>query len=340
MYESRSFSDKIWLVLKGLGMGAANKVPGVSGGVVAFVAGFYEEFIYSLQKINRKAFALLINGRFRSFYQYINGQFLGLLILGMVISYFSVSKVLDYLIVHYELYVWSAFFGMIIGSIYFIAKDFGEWNRKYIGYLLCGILAGVSISFLEPAKENSNLVFVFFCGIVGVSGMTLPGLSGSFILILFGNYVLLLVDSVNALFDTIAAIVQLDFTFVQDAEQMELLKVLAVFSLGSLVGLVSLSHLLAYVLKRYKKATYAVIIGFIAGSLGVVWPWKEKLYEFDESGFVQIDANGREIIKGYDRYWPAEFSGETMLAVLFIFIGVLIVLSLDWYHKAQQKKNG
>src|SRR5690606_14021827 len=114
MYENRSLSDKVWLVLKGLGMGAANKVPGVSGGVVAFVAGFYEEFIYSLQKINKKAFKLLIGGRYRSLYQYTNGQFLTLLILGMVISYFSISKLLDYLIDHYELYVWSAFFGMII----------------------------------------------------------------------------------------------------------------------------------------------------------------------------------------------------------------------------------
>ena len=161
MNETRTFSDKVWLVLKGLAMGAANKVPGVSGGVVAFVAGFYEEFIYSLQKVNRKAFALLFNGRFRSFFQYINGRFLGLLILGMVISYFSVSKILDYLIQHYELYVWSAFFGMIIGSIYYISKDFGDWNRKYLGYLLLGIIAGVSISFLEPAKENNNLIFVF-----------------------------------------------------------------------------------------------------------------------------------------------------------------------------------
>ena len=202
MYEKRSFSDKLWLVLKGLAMGAANKVPGVSGGVVAFVAGFYEEFIYSLQKINRKAFALLINGRFQSFYSYINGRFLGLLILGMIISYFSVSKLLDYLIEHYELYVWSSFFGMIIGSIYYISKDFKDWNTKTVIALIIGISIGIGISFLDPATQNDNLWFVFFCGIISVSGMTLPGLSGSFILILLGNYVLLLVDSVNALFDT------------------------------------------------------------------------------------------------------------------------------------------
>lgn len=338
MYENRSFSDKTWLVLKGLGMGAANKVPGISGGVVAFVAGFYEEFIYSLQKVNRKAFKLFFNGRFRSFYRYINGQFLFLLILGMVISYFSISKLLDYLIFNYELYVWSTFFGMIIGSIYFIAKDFGHWDRKYLAYLLSGIIVGVAISFLDPAKENSNLFFVFFCGIISVSGMTLPGLSGSFILILFGNYVLLLVDSVNALFDTFANIFQWDFSWINNTERIELLKILAVFSLGSLVGLVSLSHLLAYVLKRFKKATYAVIIGFIAGSLGVVWPWKKAIYQTDAMGQHITDAKGREIIMSYDRHFPSSFGGETILAIVFIIIGVLIVLSLDWYdnHKRNQ----
>ncbi len=132
MQNTRTLLDKIFLVIKGLAMGAANKVPGVSGGVVAFVAGFYEEFIYSLQKVNGKAFKLLINGRFKSFYRYINGRFLSLLIFGMIVSYFSVSKILDYLIENYELYVWSVFFGMIIGSIYYISKDFKDWNLKHI----------------------------------------------------------------------------------------------------------------------------------------------------------------------------------------------------------------
>ncbi len=337
MNETRTFSDKVWLVLKGLAMGAANKVPGVSGGVVAFVAGFYEEFIYSLQKVNRKAFALLFNGRFRSFFQYINGRFLGLLILGMVISYFSVSKILDYLIQHYELYVWSAFFGMIIGSIYYISKDFGDWNRKYLGYLLLGIIAGVSISFLEPAKENNNLIFVFFCGMISVSGMTLPGLSGSFILILIGNYVLLLVDSVNALYDTFSDIFQWDFSFIDNTERIELLKVLTVFTLGSLAGLVSLSHVLGYVLKHFKKATYAVIIGFITGSLGVVWPWKDKVYEVDTSGQILLDAEGRQVVKDFNRFFPSEFSFETFLAIFFIIVGIIIVVSLERFNNLKKK---
>lgn len=331
MKEPRSFSDKIWLVLKGLGMGAANKVPGVSGGVVAFVAGFYEEFIYSLQKINRKAFKLLASGRFKSFYRYINGQFLGLLILGMLISYFSVSKILDYLILHYELFVWSAFFGMIVGSIYYIAKDFDEWTKRNIAILLCGIIAGVAISFLEPAKENDNLLFVFLCGIISVSGMTLPGLSGSFILILFGNYVLLLVDSVNALYDTFAEVLLLNFDFLENAEQIRLLKVLASFTLGSITGLVTLSHLLGYLLKHYKNATYAGIIGFIAGSLGVVWPWKEKIFSSDAQGNFLYDIEGNRILSNYKRFIPNSIDSETLLAIFFIFVGILLVLALGWY---------
>lgn len=340
MNPTRTFSDRVWLVLKGLAMGAANKVPGVSGGMVAFVAGFYEEFIYSLQKINGKAFKLLINGRYRSFWAYINARFLGLLILGMIISYFSVSKLLDFFLEHYELYVWSAFFGMIIGSIYYVAKDFGTWNRTYMAYLFLGIVVGVGISFLEPAKQNDHLLFVFFCGMIGVSGMTLPGLSGSFILILLGNYVLLLVDSVNALYDSIFDVFQGDFDFVQDQSRIDLLKVLVIFSLGSLAGLVTLSHFLGYLLKRYKKATFAVIIGFITGSLGVVWPWKNEEFDLDQFGNVLLDANGKEVIVGYHRFFPSEFSFDTFLAIFFIIVGILLVVSLEVYQKRNSPSHG
>ncbi len=340
MATERSLSDKFWIIIKGLAMGTANKVPGVSGGIVAYVVGFYEEFIYSLQKINGKAISLLFKRGFKSFYQYTNAQFLGLLILGMIISYFSVSKVLDFLLARYELYVWSAFFGMIIGSVYYIAKDFGNWNKKYIAFLLLGITTGISISFLEPAKENDNLLFVFFCGIIGVSGMTLPGLSGSFILILIGNYVLLMVDSVNALFDTISEIVQGDFSFIENSFRIRLLKVIVVFTLGSIVGLISLSNVLAYLLKHFKKITNAAIIGFIAGSLGVVWPWKSKIIEQDAYGNSVYDANGKEIIISFKRFFPSEFSSEVIIAIIFISIGILILLSLDWYHKIKMSRNG
>ena len=139
MYKLETLLDKIYLFLKGLAMGAANKVPGVSGGTVAFVAGFYEQLIYSLQKINFKALKLLINGRFKSFYQYVNGPFIVLLFAGSIFSYFSVSQVLDYLIRNYELYVWSAFFGMILGSIYYISKDFKDWRTQNLIAIAIGI---------------------------------------------------------------------------------------------------------------------------------------------------------------------------------------------------------
>lgn len=337
MQKTRTLQDKIFLIVKGLAMGAANKVPGVSGGIVAFVVGFYEEFIASLQKINIKAFKLLFNGRFKSFFQYVNGRFLSLLIFGMLVSYFSVSKLLDYFIEKKELYVWAAFFGMIIGSIYYIAKDFDHWNRKTILSFIIGITVGLSISFLSPAKENDNLLFVFLCGIISVSGMTLPGLSGSFILILLGNYVLLLVESVNALYDTVAEIIRGNFSFINNPERIKTLKILAVFTLGSATGLVTLSHLLNYVLKHFKNITTALIIGFITGSLGVVWPWKETIFKTNESGAFIFDSDGEKVIRNYQRYMPDFSNIETWAAFGFIILGIIIVLALDWYGQRTHK---
>lgn len=332
MQSTRSLKDRIFLVIKGLAMGAANKVPGVSGGVVAFVAGFYEEFIYSLQRVNKKAFKLLINGRLKSFFRYINGKFLSLLFLGMIISYFSISKILDHLIAHYELYVWSTFFGMILGSIYYISKDFKEWNRTTILALTLGAIAGISISFLDPATENDNLFFVFFCGIISVSGMTLPGFSGSFILIILGNYVLLLVDSVNALFDTIIDVFSGNFEFIHNEVRVRLLKVLVIFTLGSVAGLVTFSHILNYILKHYKNITLATIMGFIIGSLGVVWPWKETIYKTHIDGSLILNSGGKHIITNYKRFLP-ELNSQTYIAIVYIALGILIVLGLEWYGK-------
>ena len=336
MESTRSLKDRVFLVIKGLAMGAANKVPGVSGGVVAFVAGFYEEFIHSLQRVNKTALRLLLGGRFKSFYRYINGKFLFLLFLGMIISYFSVSKLLDYLIVHYELYVWSTFFGMIIGSIYYISKDFKDWNPKTIAAIIIGIIVGLSISFLDPAKENDNLFFVFLCGIISVSGMTLPGFSGSFILILLGNYVLLLVDSVNALYDTIADIFSGNFDFIKDQARIRMLKVLSVFTLGSVTGLVTFSHVLNYILKHYKNITMATIIGFIIGSLGVVWPWKKTIYQTSENGSQILDSKGVPIIENYKRFLP-EINSETYIAIAYILLGIFIVLALEWYGQRTKR---
>jgi len=336
MSKGRTLLQKMNLFLKGLAMGAANKVPGVSGGTVSFVLGFYEELIYSFQKINLKAFALLIRGRFKVFLRYTNAEFILFILGGSIFSYFSVSLLLDYLIVHYELYVWSWFFGMIIGSIYYISKGFGDWNFQNIISLLFGVMAGIAISFLSPAKENDNLWFVFFCGIIGVSGMTLPGLSGSFILMLLGNYVLLLVDSVNELFHVLTNIFTGNFQALKDPETIRYLKIIGVFTAGSAFGLVSISHILGYVLKRWNQIVTAVIIGFITGSLGNVWPWKGRIYAMSGRDFL-LDKNGNKIIENYKRFLPDLHSQETWTDLFFILFGVAVILAIDYYGRRNRK---
>ena len=336
MYKERTFGQKVNLFLKGLAMGGANKVPGVSGGMVAFVMGFYEELIYTFRRINLNAFKLLFNGRFKSFAYYTNFQFLVWVMLGSTFSYFSVSLVLDYFLKNYELYVWSWFFGMIIGSIYYISKDFGDWRVKNVLWLLIGAAIGITISFMSPAKENDNLWFVFLCGIIGVSGMTLPGLSGSFILILLGNYVLLLVDSVNVLGGVVTSMFTGDFSAFSDPVKVRYLKIIAVFTLGSAFGLVSISHMLGYVFKKWKQQVTAIIIGFITGSLGIVWPWKETIYKNVDGNFL-LDSKGNKIIENYERYLPSILEQETLISIGFIVFGVLLILGIDYYGNRRKK---
>lgn len=336
MQKERTLSQKITLFVKGLAMGAANKVPGVSGGTVSFVFGFYEELIYSFQKINLKALKLLLSGKFKSFFEYTNAQFLFLIMGGSIFSYFSISLILDYFLRHYELYVWSWFFGMIIGSIFYIGKGFGDWSKKNFAYIIFGVSLGLAISFLTPAKENDNLWFVFICGIIGVSGMTLPGLSGSFILILLGNYVLLLVDSVNVLFNIITNVLTGNFQVFSDPEKMRYLKIISVFTLGSGFGLVSISHVLGYVLKRWNKMVNAIIIGFITGSLGIVWPWKKTVYAKDGDTFL-LDIDGNRIIKNYERFVPETLTIENALAIFFVFFGIGLILAIDYYETRRKK---
>jgi uncharacterized membrane protein len=333
----RSFKDHMFLFLKGLGMGAANKVPGVSGGIVAFVGGFYEEFIYALKKVNKKAFFLLISGRFKSLYKYINGPFLSILLFGMLVSYFSVSKILDFLLFSYERYVWAGFFGMILGSIYYISKQFKSWNRQTIFWGISGLIIGVGISFLNPAKQNDHLLFVFFCGMVSVSGMTLPGLSGSFILMLMGNYVLLLVDSVNALYETFSEMIRGDFSFISNVKRIRTLKILGVFTLGSTTGLVSLSHVISFVLKRFNTITTAVIIGFISGSLGVVWPWKKTIYKTNAIEKIILDSNNNKVVLNYQRYIPNFETSDTWWAIFWMGIGLLFLIILERYGNREKK---
>ena len=330
-----AIKEKLLIVLKGVAMGVANKVPGVSGGLVAFVLGFYEKFIHSLQKLNIEGLKLIKQGKFKLFFKHINGQFLGLLLCGMILSYFSVSRILDYLINHYEIYVWSLFFGLIIGSLLYIFRRVESFKLDTFFWILLGLIFGLSLNIITPSTQNENLFFVFICGIVSVIGMTLPGFSGSFILMLMGNYVLLLVDSVNALYITISNLFLGKFEILTDPYLCKMLKILFVFSFGSLVGLILFSNILKFVLKNYKNKTLSIIMGFIAGSLGVVWPWKNKVYKSNLNGEFIVDSFNNKQIIDYDLYLP-NLSAETYLGIVYILLGIIIVFIIDNSEKTKK----
>ncbi|MGY5354647.1 DUF368 domain-containing protein [Wenyingzhuangia sp. IMCC45467] len=332
MFPKGSLLYNILLFVKGMLMGVANKVPGVSGGAVAYVLGFYNELIYSFQKINGKALILLVNGRFKSLYNYINAKFLIYIVGGMVFSYFTVSKLLDYFLERNELQVWALFFGMIIGSGIYLIKRYEGWELKSYISLVLGIAVGFAITFIHPSGENDNLWFVFLCGVIGVSGMTIPGLSGSYILMLMGNYVFLLVDSVNVLNDVLVGIFTGNTTLFLEASNQKYLMVIAVFTLGSLFGLIFLSQILAFVLGRWGKVVNAVIIGFILGSLGTVWPWKEKIYAQENGVFLKDNFN-HKIVVGFHKYLPDFTIQQTWVALLFVVVGVLLVLGVERFSK-------
>jgi len=287
------------LFLKGMGMGVANVIPGVSGGTIALITEIYEDLINSLKSFDKKAFQLLLSFNIKDFITHTNFYFLTAVFSGSIVSVFTVASLFKYLFENYPILIWAFFFGLIVASIIYVGKRIKTWSKATIISLLIGIIVSISISFMTPATENSNLFFVFLCGILGISGMMLPGLSGSFILILMGNYKLLMVTAVTELNVIL----------------------LGVFFLGSAFGLMSFSHILAWVLKKYKDETLGILTGFIIGSLSIIWPWKE----IAESLIV----NGKEKVISYNSYFPSEFNTQTLLAFALMILGYFLVYLLE-----------
>ena len=297
-------------------MGAVNKIPGVSGGTVAFITGIYEELIDSITKINFNAFKKLFKEGFISFYNEINGKFLFTVFGGLIASFFSVSLLLDLLIEKYELYIFGLFFGMIVGSFYVIYNKLEKLTFRTFMALTIGFMLGMIISFADKINLGSSELIIFFSGVIAISGMILPGLSGSYLLLLMGNYTLIMVDSVNSLYFSIVDLFKFDFNFIYDDERIYLLKVLFLFTTGSILGLIFLSNILGSLLKKYKSITIAVIVGFIAGSLRGVWPWKIKSQGLEEIDKIAI-------------YIPEVNNDSSLIAVVYIIIGILFVVLLE-----------
>ena len=280
-------------------MGVANVIPGVSGGTIALITNIYEELINTLRSFDRKALELLFSFKMKELAKHTNLYFLTAIFSGSIVSVFTIASLFEYLFANYPVLIWSLFFGLIVASVIFVGKRVQNWNVKSTIALILGTTVAMSLSFVEPATENSNLLFVFICGIIGISGMMLPGLSGSYILILLGNYELLMVT----------AIAKLDISL------------LSIFFLGSVFGLMSFSHLLSWVLTRYKDATLALLTGFILGSLNIIWPWKQITKSIKINDEVKIIA--------YNSNLPAEIDSNTLFAIILMIAGFLLVYLLE-----------
>ncbi len=291
------------LVLKGIGMGAADVVPGVSGGTIAFIVGIYEELLDSIKSINPTNIKLLLKGQFKAFWEAINANFLLSIVCGIGISIFSLAELITYLLEHHPILVWSFFFGLVLASTWFVSKDIKKWNWKSISSYIAGIVIAYYITIATPASTPTNLAFIFLCGVIAICAMILPGISGSFILVLLGKY-----------FYIMEAVKNLDFL------------ILIVFACGAIIGITSFSRVLSYALKNWHDVTISVLAGFMLGSLNKVWPWKECIETYtDSKGNIQplIEHN----------ILPDQLVPE---AIALAFLGFAIVYVLE---KISMKKS-
>ena len=290
--------------LKGLGVGSANVIPGVSGGTIALITGIFERLINALKSCNLTAIKLFFIGKFKEFAEHIDLWFLVSVGSGVLVAILSIARLFEFLFAEYPIYLWSFFFGMILVSIYYVGITIERFNWKVILSFIIGTAFALFIAFGTPAKENSNLIYLIICGAVATCSMILPGLSGSFVLVLMGNYQLIMLDAVNDLN----------------------LKILLPVAIGGIVGLLAFSHLLSWIFKNYRDITIAVLTGFILGSMPIIYPWKNDV----------ITYYGSEAkVTGYEYYFP-EMNMEFAIALVIMLIGAaLIVLTEKMANKSK-----
>lgn len=304
----------ISLIIKGMAMGAANVIPGVSGGTIALITGIFERLINAIKSVNLTAIKLLFKGDFKAFAKHIDLAFLVAVLFGVAISILSIARLFDYLFENYPIHIWSYFFGLILASIYFVGKTIEKWRFVVFITFFIGAIVAISISFMTPASENSSFIYLVLCGVVAACSMILPGLSGSFVLILMGNYQLVMIDAVN----------QLDFA------------ILLPVVVGAGVGLLGFSYILSWVFTKFRDQTIAVLTGFIAGSLGILWPWKNELFKSDAVGNFLLKSDGSKIIEGYDWFMP-NFSTELLFAIALMAFGVITIAVLEHFAKEKSE---
>lgn len=303
----------IILLLKGLGMGAANVIPGVSGGTIALITGIFERLINSIKSFNFKAIKLLFTGKFKEFVKYTDLYFLIAIITGIVIAIVTLARLFDFLFENYPVYIWSYFFGLVLASVYFVGKTVSKWTVSVIITFIIGTAIAIIISLLNPAIENKNFFYLIICGVAAICSMILPGLSGSFILFIMGNYKLVAIDAIN----------NVD------------IKILIPVLIGAVGGLLAFSHILSWVFKKYRNETISLLTGFILGSVSILWPWQKKIFLLDELG-NQILKKGEPIVVSYERILPEAFNSQFFIAIGFIILGILSIWIIE--KSAETKK--
>jgi putative membrane protein len=298
----RKLKDYLTISIKGACMGAADVIPGVSGGTIAFITGIYDEFVGSIARIDAEAVRLLLRGKLREFWKHINGWFLLAIAAGIGVSIVSLAGLMQMLLVSFPIQTWAFFFGLIVASSIFILRGISGWKALEGVLLAFGAVLGVTVCTLSPTQTPDALWFIFLSGAIAICAMILPGISGSFILLILGKY--------QYIMGVISGLASGE-DFAQN------LLILAVFLAGAMVGILGFSKFLHWLLGRWNKETLIVLAGFIIGSLVKVWPWSNT------EALLQVETTGSMHIGG---------------AVIFALIGFCLVTSIEIAGKALSKK--
>ena len=294
------------LFLTGLAMGAANVIPGVSGGTIAFIAGIYERLINALKSFDLAAVRLFISGKWKAFAAKTDLFFLAAVFLGTGISILSLAKVLELAFEHYEVLTLAFFFGLIVASVLGVGKQISKFSFLTVLSLLIGALVAGGIALLPPAEPNPSFLYLILCGSVAISSMILPGLSGSYVLLLMGNYVLVL-QAISAF----------------------QLSILLPIAIGCIVGILIFSRFLSYLFAHFRDVTIGLLTGFVAGSLAIIWPWKITQY--------MTLADGKQKASGYVWFLP-EFDLQVLYALLLAVAGFLIVWWMEQFASSESRE--
>ena len=329
----RSLKDYLVIGLKGACMGGADVIPGVSGGTIAFITGIYDEFVGSIAKLDASAVSLLLRGRFKDFWKHINGSFLMAVLVGIGISVVSLAGLMQMLLSDFPIQTWAFFFGLIVASSIFILRGISGWKLRDGFLLALGCVLGVVVCTLSPTQTPDALWFIFLSGAIAICAMILPGISGSFILLILGKYEYIMSCITNV---------------VSGQDVLSNITILAIFLIGALVGIVAFSKFLHWLLAKWNKETLIVLAGFIIGSLVKVWPWSNTA-AIVSSQFPEVAALGEAAHHGtlaaQEAYEAAVAANAPMIdmqigsAVVFALIGFSLVTGIEVVEKILNRKN-